>query len=91
MEAVLKFIWMYGRKDIDFGQLRGVQEEILIEEIEQSYGEEIARRWNSQPDLLEACEGLMEKADDGSADFDDPVPGSIYLKASAAIVKAKQA
>lgn len=42
------------------------------------------------PDLLEACEGLMEKADNGSADFDDPVPGSIYLKAIAAISKAKK-
>jgi len=41
-------------------------------------------------DLLEACEGLMEKADNGSADFDDPVPGSIYLKAIAAIAKAKK-
>lgn len=41
-------------------------------------------------DLLAACEGLMEKADNGSADFDDPVPGSIYLKAKVAIAKAKQ-
>ena len=40
--------------------------------------------------LLKVCEGLMEKADNGSADFDDPVPGSIYLKAKAAIAKAKK-
>lgn len=43
----------------------------------------------SKADLLEACEGLMEKADNGSADFDDPEPGSIYLKAIVAIAKAK--
>ena len=41
-------------------------------------------------DLLEACEGLMKKADNGSADFDDPHPGSIYLKAKDAIAKAKE-
>ncbi len=45
---------------------------------------------DSQPDLLEACEGLMEKADNGSANFDDPEPGSIYLIAKAAISKAKK-
>lgn len=39
--------------------------------------------------LLDACKGLMEKADNGSADFDDPEPGSIYLKAKAAIAKCE--
>ncbi len=42
----------------------------------------------SRKELLTACKGLMEKADNGSADFDDPEPGSIYLKAIAAIAKA---
>ncbi len=42
------------------------------------------------PALLEACEGLMEKADNGSADFDDPEPGGIYLRALAAIAAAKK-
>lgn len=47
-----------------------------------------ARLIAAAPDLLEVCKGLMEKADNGSADFDDPEPGSIYLKAKAVIAKA---
>ncbi len=39
-------------------------------------------------ELLEACEELMELADDGSASFDDPEPGGTYDKAQAAIAKA---
>ena len=41
------------------------------------------------PDLLAACEELYALADNGSASFDDPEPGSPYLKAKAAIEKAK--
>ena len=41
-------------------------------------------------DLLGLCEEFMEKADNGSADFDDPEPGSIYLRAEAIIAKAKK-
>lgn len=44
----------------------------------------------TKKDLLEVCKGLMEKADNGSADFDDPAPGSIYLKAIAVIAKAEK-
>jgi len=40
-------------------------------------------------DLLGICKEFMEKADNGSADFDDPEPGSIYLRAEAAIAKCK--
>lgn len=40
-------------------------------------------------DLLELCKEFMEKADNGSADFDDPAPGSIYLRADAIIKKAQ--
>lgn len=47
-----------------------------------------ARLIAAAPDLLELCEEFMERADDGSADFDDPVPGSIFLRAKAAIAKA---
>jgi hypothetical protein len=41
-------------------------------------------------DLLELCEEFMEIADDGSARFDDPVLGSIYLRAPITIAKAKK-
>ena len=40
-------------------------------------------------DLLGLCEEFMVIADDGSARFDDPQPGSIYLRAEAVIAKAK--
>ena len=41
-------------------------------------------------ELLELCEEFMEIADDGSARFDDPEPGSIYLRAEAVITRAKK-
>ncbi len=41
-------------------------------------------------ELLGVCEEFMERADDGSADFDDPAPGSIFIRASAIITKAKK-
>lgn len=44
----------------------------------------------SKADLLKICEEFMEIADDGSAAFDDPVPGSIFLRAEVVIAKAKQ-
>ena len=53
------------------------------------YEREIADLKQQRDDLLGICKELMEKADDGSAAFDDPVPGSIYLRAEAAIAKAK--
>ena len=42
------------------------------------------------PELLEACKALMKDADNGSARFDDPEPGSIYLQAAEAIAKAEK-
>ena len=42
-------------------------------------------------DLLAVCKRFMEIADNGSAAFDDPEPGSIYLKAESAIAKADKA
>ncbi len=44
----------------------------------------------SRIELLNLCKEFMEKADNGSADFDDPEPGSIYLRAEAAIAKAEK-
>ena len=44
----------------------------------------------SRKELLTLCEEFMVISDDGSAKFDDPVPGSIYLRAEAAIEKHKQ-
>ncbi len=44
----------------------------------------------SRKKLLDMCKEFMEKADNGSADFDDPEPGSIYLRAEAAIAKAEK-
>ena len=41
-------------------------------------------------DLLAACKGLMEEADNGSARFDDPEPGSIFIKAKQAIEEAEK-
>ena len=40
-------------------------------------------------DLLVLCKEFMEIADDGSARFDDPEPGSIYLRAEATIAKCE--
>jgi len=44
----------------------------------------------SKAKLLGLCEEFMERADDGSAEFDDPVPGSIFLRAKAAIEENKE-
>lgn len=43
----------------------------------------------SRKELLDLCEEFMERADDGSADFDDPAPGSIFIRAEAVIAKEK--
>ncbi len=43
----------------------------------------------SAPTLLNLCKEFMEMADNGSAAFDDPEPGSIYLRAEAAIAKCE--
>ena len=40
-------------------------------------------------ELLGLCEEFMEIADDGSARFDDPEPGSIFLRAQATIAKCE--
>ncbi len=62
----------------------------------ESNAKELCHRWNEystlkqqRDDLLALCKEFMEKADDGSADFDDPEPGSIYLRAEAAIAKCE--
>ena len=55
----------------------------------QETAELIVRAVNSHEELLKACEELYALADNGSASFDDPEPGSPYLKAKAAIDKAK--
>lgn len=79
----------------EFGQVYasnpGKQDQKIayIEHSRTTNGEANAQLIAAAPDLLKACEGLMEKADNGSADFDDPMPGSIYLKAKAALAKAK--
>lgn len=52
--------------------------------------EKIETQESINKDLLGLCEEFMKKADNGAADFDDPEPGSIYLRASAAIAKAKK-
>jgi len=44
---------------------------------------------DSQPDLLAICEEFMDISAVGSAAFDDPLPGSIFLRAEAAIAKAR--
>ena len=49
----------------------------------------LLRVMNAHEDLLTACQDLLELADNGSAAFDDPEPGSPYLKAEAAIEKAQ--
>ena len=75
---------------------------LIDNEIFEAKGRLVAKCWrkdvaeillnilNSQPDLLKLCEEFMEKADNGAADFDDPEPGSIYLRAEATIAKAKK-
>lgn len=40
-------------------------------------------------DLLNLCKEFMEIADDGSAAFDDPAPGSIFLRAKAVIANCQ--
>ena len=56
----------------------------------QANAHRIVKCCNCHNDLLKLCEEFMEKADDGSADFDDPEPGSIYLRAKAVITKANK-
>ncbi len=50
----------------------------------------IDRSAASRKELLGLCEEFMVIADDGSAKFDDPEPGSIYLRAEEAIKANKQ-
>ena len=51
--------------------------------------EKIESLKQQRDDLLVLCKEFMEIADDGSARFDDPEPGSIYLRAQATIAKCE--
>lgn len=44
---------------------------------------------SASPELLKACKDLMKDADNGSARFDDPEPGGVYMRAFEAIDKAE--
>lgn len=50
---------------------------------------EVAQTFQQRDDLLALCKEFMEKADNGAADFDDPEPGSIFLRAKAAIASVR--
>ena len=58
-------------------------DDLLLEEFGNSH-----EKGGLVDELVTVCKGLMEKADDGSASFDDPEPDSIYLRATKALAKA---
>lgn len=59
---------------------------ILVEDMEESPAKELVRRWNSQPDLLEACKSALEFT--VAYDIQQKVVSGASLKLQDAIAKA---
>ena len=83
--------WAVAYKDQGLGHgMYGVvvkdTNEVLFENLTKGKCEELVRRWNSQPDLLEACKELLENEPHGITPYFDKA----LRKMEAAIEKANK-